>query len=166
MPIKRILKHLNIGPRDVRRAFPRTALQKITEAIRIGELQHTGQVRFMVEDALGLLTLFKNTSARERALEVFSRLRIWDTEHNNGVLIYLLLADKDVEIIVDRGASSRIPEKTWQDICQKIEVSFSQGFFIEGVLEGIETTNQVLTAYFPRTSSQVINDLPDQPVVL
>ena len=103
MGIKRIGKHLLEHRSRVRRIFPPKVLATIEQAIKAGEATHSGQIRFVVEGALDGAPLFRNQSARERALDVFSHLRIWDTAHNNGVLIYLLLADRDVEIVADRG---------------------------------------------------------------
>src|ERR1700743_1401641 len=117
MGIRRISKHLLLHRRHARRLFPRKTLAAIEQAIMAGEATHSGQVRFVVEGALDGVPLFRNQSARERALDVFSHLRIWDTEHNNGVLIYLLLADRKVEIIADRGIDARVADAGWQAIC-------------------------------------------------
>ena len=104
--------------------FPQAALDLIEQAIKAGEATHSGQVRFVVEGALDGKPLFSGQSGRERALDIFSRLRIWDTAHNNGVLIYLLLADRDVEIIADRGIDAKVGAAGWEKICKAMEADF------------------------------------------
>src|SRR5213076_1527978 len=118
MNIRRIGRHLLEYRWRVRRIFPPQVLSAIEQAIRAGETTHSGQVRFVVEGALDGRPLFKNQPARERALDIFSQLRIWDTEHNNGVLIYLLLADRNVEIVADRGIDARVGKAGWENICR------------------------------------------------
>ena len=127
MDFKRVLRHLFTGPLAVRGAFPATALTAIEHAIAQSEFGNHGEIRFAVEPALDMLPLVRATSARERAIEVFSQLRVWDTEYNNGVLIYLLLADHDVEIVADRGIDARVGSKKWEVICRQMETSFRQG---------------------------------------
>ena len=121
MGIKRIGRHLLEHRWRVRRIFPPKALARIEQAIKAGEATHSGQVRFVVEGALDGAPLFRNQPARERALDVFSQLRIWDTVHNNGVLIYLLLADRDVEIVADRGIDAKVGADGWEKICREME---------------------------------------------
>src|ERR1700749_5330357 len=124
MGIARIGKHL-LEPRwRARRLFPPRVLAAIEQAIRTGETTHSGQVRFVVEGALDGTPLFRDQPARERAIDIFSQLRIWDTAHNNGVLIYLLLADRDVEIVADRGIDTHIGAAGWQKICAAMEADF------------------------------------------
>ena len=103
---------------QVSRAFPRKTLIAIEQTVKASETAHAGEIRFVVEGALHSTPLLDGQSARERALEVFSQLRIWDTEHNNGVLIYLLLADRDVEIVADRGIHSKLGTREWETICR------------------------------------------------
>ena len=137
MGIKRIGKHLLEHRWRVRRIFPPQTLALIEQTIKAGEATHSGQVRFAVEGALDGKPLFKNQSARERALDIFSQLRIWDTAHNNGVLIYLLLADRQVEIIADRGIDAKVGAAGWQKICTAMETDFKAGNFSGGVIKGI-----------------------------
>jgi uncharacterized membrane protein len=165
MGIKRIGKHLLEHQWRVRRIFPRKVLAEIEKAIKAGEASHSGQVRFVVEGALDGKPLFRNQSARERALDVFSRLRVWDTAHNNGVLIYLLLADRDVEIIADRGIDAKVGAAGWENICREMEAEFKAGNFERGVIAGIEAVSRQLAAHFPRRGAGE-NELPDAPVVL
>src|SRR6201984_3139620 len=132
MRIKRTAKHLIEHHWRARRIFTRPVRAGIEQAIKTGEATHSGQVRFVVEGALDGAPLFRDQSARERALDVFAHLRIWDTEHNNGVLIYLLLADRKVEIIADRGIDARVGARGWQDICRTMETDFRAGQFEAG----------------------------------
>jgi uncharacterized membrane protein len=125
MNMKRILGHLWMAPRAVRRAFPAEAMERITGAIRESERRHRGQVRFAVESALDWHRLMQGMQAPERALELFARLGVWDTAENNGVLIYLLLADRDVEIVADRGVHQRVGADGWARICQAMEQCFA-----------------------------------------
>ena len=165
MRIKRTAKHLIEHHWRARRIFTRQGLARIEQAIKAGEATHAGQVRFVVEGSLDGVPLFRDQSARERALDVFSHLRIWDTEHNNGVLIYLLLADRRVEIIADRGIDAREGEAGWQAICRSMEAEFREGRFEAGAIKGIEAVSRELAKYFPPQSPQR-NELPDAPVVI
>ena len=165
MGIKRIGKHLLEHRWRVRRIFPPEALAVIERTIKEGEATHSGQVRFAVEGALDGKPLFKDQSARERALDIFSQLRIWDTAHNNGVLIYLLLADHDVEIVADRGIDAKVGTAGWEKICKSMETDFRAGNFAGGVVKGIQAVSQQLTAHFPRHRAGP-NELPDKPVVI
>jgi uncharacterized membrane protein len=165
MNIKRLGQHLLLNRARVRRAFPRSALAEIEAAIKASEARHAGQIRFVVEGALDGRPLLAGQSARERALDVFSHLRIWDTEHNSGVLIYLLLADRDVEIVADRGIDAKVGAERWREICARMESEFRQGRFKSGVLEGIAEVTADLAAHFPPRGPHR-NELPDPPVVL
>ncbi len=165
MNFTRILRHLMTGPVVVRRAFPEAALMAIEQAIKQSEMTHAGEICFVVEPALDTLPLFKEQPARERAIEVFSQLRVWDTERNNGVLIYLLLADHDVEIVADRGIDVRVGHEKWEAICRLMEASFREGQFKSGVLASIHAIGDHLKEYFPvHPGGQ--NELPDRPVIL
>lgn len=165
MSWERIGRHLLGNRARVRKAFPPAALAAIEQAIKISETRHAGQIRFVVEGALDGKPLFHHQSARHRAIDLFSQLRIWDTEHNNGVLIYLLLADRDVEIVVDRGIDARVGSAGWETICRMMEDEFRAGRFEQGVVKGIAAVTQHLQVHFPRDGAQP-NELPDAPVVL
>jgi uncharacterized membrane protein len=165
MRIRRIGRHLLEHRWRVRRIFPRSVLAAIEQAIKAGEAMHSGQVRFVVEGALDGKPLFRDQPARERALDIFSHLRIWDTAHNNGVLIYLLLADHQVEIVADRGIDARVGAAGWQKICADMETDFRAGDFESGVIKGIEAVSRQLAAHFPRHGAGR-NELPDAPVVI
>jgi uncharacterized membrane protein len=165
MGIKRIGKHLVEHRWRVRRIFPPQVLTLIEQAIKAGETTHSGQVRFVVEGALDGAPLFRDQPARDRAIDIFSQLRIWDTAHNNGVLIYLLLADRDVEIIADRGIDAKVGAAGWEKICRSMEADFKAGNFAGGVIKGIAAVSQQLAAHFPKHGAGP-NELPDAPVVL
>ena len=165
MGIKRIGKHLLEHHWRVRRVFPPDVLARIELAIKEGETTHAGQVRFVVEGALDGSPLFRDQPARARALDVFSHLRIWDTAHNNGVLIYLLLADRDVEIVADRGIDAKVGSDGWETICRAMEADFRAGRFEPGVIRGVDAVSRQLAAHFP-PDGPPRNELPDQPVVL
>ncbi|ADE11753.1 TPM domain-containing protein [Sideroxydans lithotrophicus] len=166
MNIKRIVKHLSTGHTVARRVFPRAALDNIRRTIAEVEQTHAGQIRFAVESALELKPLLAGQSARERAIEVFSSLRVWDTEHNNGVLIYLLLADRDVEIVADRGVHIKLGPAVWEAVCREMESAFRQGEFEEGVIAGIRRVGAHLAQHYPQSGANKINELPDQPFLI
>src|SRR5579859_6320124 len=165
MGIGRIGKHLLEHHWRARRVFPKQVLDLIGQAIKAGEATTSGQVRFVVEGALDGKPLFQGQSARERAFDIFSHLRIWDTAHNNGVLIYLLLADRKVEIVADRGIDAKIGAAGWQKICALMEADFRSGNFSGGVIKGIAAVSRELAAHFPRDGANP-NELPDAPVVM
>lgn len=159
------MRHLSSGRSAVRRAFPPHTLDVIERAIHETEAMHTGQLRFAVEPALDVKLLLAGRTARERAVEVFSELRVWDTEYNNGVLIYLLLADHDVEIIADRGVHAKLGQAVWEEICHEMELAFRDGQFEQGVLAGIRSVGRHLASHYPHAGEKP-NELPDQPVLL
>jgi uncharacterized membrane protein len=165
MGIGRIGKHLLAHRWGVRKHFPPGVMTAIERAIRTAEATHSGQVVFAVEGALDGVPLFHNQPARERALDVFANLRIWDTARNNGILIYLLLADRDVEIVADRAIHARVGAAVWKTICAAMEAEFKQGRFEAGVVRGIEAVSQQLAKHFPEQRDG-LNELPDAPVVI
>jgi uncharacterized membrane protein len=165
MRIKRIGKHLIEHRWRVRRIFTPQVLGQIEQAIKAGEATHSGQIRFVVEGALDGAALFRDQPARERALDIFSHLRIWDTAHNNGVLVYLLLADRDVEIVADRGIDAKVGRAGWEKICRDMEAEFKTGNFGGGVIRGIAAVSRQLAAHFP-PEAHPRNELPDRPVVI
>lgn len=161
----RILRHLFMPYWLVRRYFPRSVLADIERAISASELAHMGELRFAVESGLDIGPLMRGQSAWERALDVFSQLRVWDTEHNSGVLVYLLLADRDVEIVADRGINAKVGDAEWQRISRMMEEAFREGKFEQGVLAGIAEISALLVRHFPAETVNP-NELPDRPVVL
>ena len=165
MSIARIGKHLLHHHWWKKKYFPPTVLAAIETAIKAGEATHAGQVRFVVEGALDGAPLFYGQSARDRALDLFGQLRIWDTAHQNGVLIYLLLADRDFEIVADRGIDARVGTDRWEKICVAMEADFKTRNFEAGAIKGIEAVSRELATYFPRSGGEP-NELPDAPVVI
>jgi uncharacterized membrane protein len=165
MGIKRIGKHLLAHRWRLRQLFPPGVLAAIEQAIKTGETTHAGQVRFVVEGALDGAPLFRDQSARQRAIDIFAQLRIWDTAHNNGVLIYLLLADRQVEIVADRGIDAKVGSAGWEKICRAMQAEFKAGHFERGVIEGIAAVSQQLAKYFPAQGAGR-NELPDAPLMI
>ena len=161
----RLGRHIVTDHWSARRAFPPEAMKRIEHAIAEGERHHTGQVRFVVEGALPMGQLVRGETPRERAIDVFARLRIWDTEENSGVLVYLLLADRDVEIVADRGIHRKVGDEAWKAICRAMESAFRDRRFQEGAVDGIDAINSLLAQHFPRTKPGP-NELPDRPIVL
>jgi uncharacterized membrane protein len=163
--LRRLLRHLVMDRGDLHRMLPPAALARIEKVIGEGEARHAGQVCFAVEAALPVSRVWQGTTPRQRALEAFSLLRVWDTEHNDGVLIYVLLADRDVEIVADRGIHAKVGDAAWTGICQAMEKSFRAGRYGEAVEEGVHAVSDLLARHSPRTSGDR-NEIPDRPVVL
>lgn len=151
---------------SVRRAFPPAQLQAITDAITAGERRHGGQVMFAVEADLALAALWQGITAQQRAEQAFAQLRTWDTEHNNGVLIYLLLADHAIELVADRGLRGRIGEAQWQAICAHMQQRLREGALQEGVLLAIEEVSSLLAGHYPPVPGSQDDGLPDTPQML
>lgn len=165
MDFNRIARHLFTTRWQVARAFPQLTKIAIEHEIKASEAVHDGEIRFVVEGALDGAPLFKGQAARERALDLFSQLRIWDTEHNNGLLVYVLLADRAVEIVADRGIHARVGAREWENVCRTMEHAFGQGHYEAGVVSGIRAVTQHLVKHFPAAGAGR-NELPDNPVVL
>lgn len=162
----RTLRHLLTSRHAVRRAFPEATLARIEQAVHAGEQSHDGELRFAVEAGLELPALLADETPRERALEVFSMLRVWDTARNNGVLVYVLYADRDVEIVADRGYNGRAAEEEWRAVCGHMRSHFAAGRFEQGALEGIAAASAVMARHFPLTGGRSVDELPDRPAVL
>lgn len=165
MNIKRIAKHLLMTDWQAKKCFPPATLSAIEKAIKASEAQHAGEIRFVVEAALDGAPLFKQQSAKARAIDVFSHLRIWDTEHNNGLLIYVLLAEHAVEIVADRGISAKVEQQDWQTICRAMESDFKHGNFKGGVVMGIASVTQHLEKHFP-IGDKDKNELSNAPLLM
>ena len=165
MSFARALRHLFAPPWLVRRAFARDALERIEAAVHASEKLHGAELRFAVEVALEVLPVLRGLTPSARALEVFSMLRVWDTEANSGVLIYLQLVDRDIEIVADRGIAVRIAQPEWEAICHRMEEAFRGGRYEEGVLAGITEVSALLAQHFP-AGERNPDELPDRPVLL
>jgi len=165
MNILRILRHLLTPGWLSHRRFPAASMARIESAIALAEAAHHGEIRVAVETALELMPLLRGQTARERALEVFAQQRVWDTEANNGVLIYLLLSDRDMEIVADRGVARRVDARVWEDLCREMEMRFRAGAWEGGMLHAVDAVSRQLAVLYPRTKEDV-NELTDRPVRL
>lgn len=149
----------------MRKIFPPAVLQRIADAVRASERKHSGELRFAVEGGLDLPDLVRGVSARARAVELFSRLRVWDTEQNSGVLIYIQLADRHIEILADRGIAARVAQAEWDSICRECEAAFRREDYEHGLLNAVSRISILLVRHFPAAASNP-DELPDQPVIL
>jgi uncharacterized membrane protein len=165
MDLLRTLKHLLLPDQWLRKDFESGALDAIEAAIRGSEIRHDGELRFVIEATLPLGSLLSQQTARERALDLFSALRVWDTEHNSGVLIYVQLLDRRVEIVADRGINARVAPDYWQAVCARMESAFRAGRFAEGALAAVSEVTDELTRHFPAHTANP-NELPDRPLML
>ena len=163
--VRRLFRHLSCDYWTVRRAFPAAVLDRIEARVATEEQRHDGEIRFAVEAALPLRDYFAGMTARDRAVQLFSRLRVWDTEHNAGVLIYVLLADRRVEIVADRGIHARVGTQAWETICGEMQRAFGAGRFEQGALLGIGAISDLIATHFPPRPDNP-NELPDRPVVV
>jgi uncharacterized membrane protein len=161
----RWFKHLFTSPWTWRRAFPKATLDAIEAAIRQSETHHSGEIRFAIETSLAPAWAWRGMSGRERAVEMFSHLRVWDTADNSGVLVYLLLADHDIQIVADRGIAARVNQAQWDAVARAMEAAFRQGEFERGALEGIRQIDALLTLHFPSTANNP-DELADRPVII
>jgi hypothetical protein len=162
---RRLGRHFLTDHLTGRRKFSANGLKRVEGAIAAGERMHEGQVRFAVEASLPLAQVFRGLQPRARALQLFGQLGVWDTEHNNGVLVYVLLADRDVEIVADRGINRRVSQDAWEAVCRAMEHAFGEGRFEEGAIDGVTAIGDILAQHFPR-SAPGPNELPDTAVVL
>jgi hypothetical protein len=161
--VSRVLRHVFLPPWMAQRPFPRAALRAIEEAIRASERRHRGEIRFAAEGPLPFTHL--RLSTRQRARQVFAQLDIWDTEENTGVLIYVQLVDRRIEIVADRGIVARVAQPEWDAICRAMESRFRRHDYLAGALEAIEGATRLLERHFPARGANP-NELPDKPVVL
>lgn len=162
----RFWRHLLAGARSTRRHFPASVLADIEAATKRCESLHAGEIRFIVEAGLPLASVVAGVTPRQRAVELFAHYGVWDTEHRNGVLIYVLLADRDVEIVADRGvADGKVPAGEWEACCRIMEQHYAAGGFSAGSVAGIEAVAAVLAKY-PPERADVGNELPDAPIVI
>ena len=160
--IARLWRHL-VAPSSSR-LFPAASLERIARAVAEGEARHTGETCFAVESSLPLRAVLAGMQARERAIEAFSRLRVWDTAANNGVLLYLLLADHRIEIVADRGLQGRVSDAQWRGVCGMMEERLRAGDAEAAVVQGIAAASRLIAEHYPRTADAPDeNELPDLP---
>lgn len=163
----RIWRHRWIDETEVRRALPEAVMQRLTGRVAASERRHSGEIRICVEAGLPMSYLWRHAPARERAVMLFGKLRVWDTAHNNGVLIYLLLAEHAIEIVADRGIHSHVDDAEWAAMAQRMSAAFREGRFEDGLTQALEEISALLVEHFPLGAGDVdVNELPDEPVVL
>ena len=165
MKLGRIARHLLVPHWVALRPFPASVLGRIESAIGGSEVKHNGELRFAVEGGLHVASLWRGQSPRGRAIELFAQLRVWDTERNSGVLIYVQLVDRTIEIVADRGINARVSQASWDEICRRMEAAFRRGQFEQGTLAAIDEVTALLARYFPAAGANP-NELPDKPLVL
>ena len=157
----RLLKHRWFDERDTRRALDTDALRRIEQRVAASEQRHSGEIRVCVEAGLPLSYLWRRASARDRAVAMFGKLRVWDTEHNNGVLIYLLLAERAIEVVADRGLSQQVPAELWTEVIARMRDAFRQGAFESGLNTAIDEIDAQLHRHYPLAEGQANpNELP------
>jgi uncharacterized membrane protein len=169
MKIGRLLRHVAATHWRTRMLFPSAALDAIEQAIARVEHAHSGEIRFAVETALTPWHVWNDVAPRARAWDVFAHLRVWDTEHNNGVLLYVQLADRNVEIVADRGFQGRVSPAEWETVCRLMEGHFRAGRFQIGSVAGVEAVGALLARHYPAPAgrpSGAGNELPDRPTLL
>jgi uncharacterized membrane protein len=169
MRLGRLLRHVVATHWRTRMLFPASTLDAIEETIGRAERTHGGEIRFAIETSLTPLHVLADLTPRARALEVFAQLRVWDTEANNGVLIYVQLADHSVEIVADRGVARRVGQPEWEGVCRMMEEHFRAGRFKIGSIAGVDAVGALLARHFPAQAlrqSAADNELPDRPTLL
>jgi uncharacterized membrane protein len=163
----RIWRHRWTDEAAVRRVLSADVMQRLAARVAASERRHSGEVRICVEAGLPMSYLWRHAPPRERAVTLFGKLRVWDTEHNNGVLIYLLLAEHAIEIVADRGIDSRVDDAEWAAMAQRMGAAFREGRFEDGLTQALEEMSALLVAHFPLAEDEAdTNELPDEPVVL
>ena len=164
--LKRLLHHRWLDEGDTRRAIPTDLVERLMRRVTASEQRHSGEVRICVEASLPSSYIWRNATARERAVMMFSKLRVWDTVHNNGVLIYLMLAEHAIEIVADRGLNEKVSPAQWQAIAQTMSQAFKHQQYEDGLTQALEEVSALLVAHYPvATGSTRRNELPDTPVL-
>ncbi|WP_367847968.1 TPM domain-containing protein [Rhodoferax sp. WC2427] len=164
---QRLVKHCWLDVADARRAVPADALERLTQRVSASEQRHTGEIRICIEASLPLSYLRRRAPARERAVMLFGKLRVWDTAHNNGVLVYLLLADHAIELVADRGLNERVSPAEWQAMVAHLGTALQAGQYEKGLTTALEEVSAVLVRHFPLLPGGVrANELPNAPVLV
>jgi hypothetical protein len=162
--IKRLFRHRWLDEDDTRRAIPPDLVERLKERVAASERRHTGEVRIYVEAGLPFSYIWRGATARERAVAMFGKLRVWDTEQNNGVLVYLLLAEHAIEIVADRGVDRHVGHEGWQQVVRHMGDAFRAGRFEDGLTQALEEVSAILVRHFPASGANA-NELPDEPVL-
>ncbi len=161
--IARILRHRWVDEHDARRALGDAALHRLEERVKASERRHSGEIRVCVEAGLPLSYLWRELKARDRAVTLFGKMRVWDTEHNNGVLIYLLLAEHAIEIVADRGLARRVTKADWDPLLAGMKEAFRAGRFEQGLAQAVDAVDALLAQHFPLAPGEANpNELPDR----
>ena len=164
--LRRLLQHRLLDQADTHKAIPPDMVTRLTQRVAASERRHTGEIRVCVEASLPTSYVLRRATARERAVAQFGKLRVWDTEHNNGVLVYLLLAERAIEIVADRGLARRVEAGEWQRIVQRMGSAFRDRRYEDGLTQALEEVSALLVQHFPATEGEVrANELPDEPVL-
>ena len=168
--LPRIWKHRWLDSRAAARALPPEALARLAALVAQSETTHTGEIRIAIEGGLPLSYLRRQASPRERAMTLFGKLRVWDTEHNNGVLIYLLLAEHSIEIVADRGLARQVPQPAWDALAKQLGAALRSGHTADGLLQALADVSALLERHFPRDLTRAEqpqrNELPDAPFIV
>lgn len=162
----RLWQHLSYAPRQTRRLFPPAELLRLTDDIAHSELQHRGELKLVIEGSYTTTQLLADLQSRARAIELFGRYQVWDTEDNTGVLIYLLLAEHRIEIVADRGIARQVPQTQWDAICSEMQQALAQGKYIDGLRAGMLRITALLAQHFPAGAVDNPNELCDAPIIL
>lgn len=163
--LSRLLRHLRVDHRDLRRCFPDALLRQVEARVGAAEAGHGAELRVALEPSLGLADVWRRMTPRQRALEVFGSLRVWDTEGNNGVLLYVLLADRAVEIVADRAAARAIGDDQWREVARVLADAYRRADWAGGTLAAIDRINALLAQAFP-AGERNPDELPNRPVRL
>ena len=166
----RVLRHRSLDLRDTQRAIPPDMVDRLMARVAASEQRHTGEIRICVEASLPSSYIWRGASARERAVMMFSKLRVWDTARNNGVLVYLMLADHAIELVADRGIAAHVPDRHWQDMVARMAGAFRDGRYEDGLTQALEEVSAVLVEHFPAVDATGApqanpNELPDAPLL-
>jgi hypothetical protein len=162
----RILKHRWLDETDVRRVLDAGAIERLRDRVHASERLHSGEIRICIESGLPLSYLLRDATPRERAITMFGKLRVWDTEHDNGVLIYLLLAERAIEIVADRGLNRHMSADDWHALVRRMAGDFRAGRYEEGLAKAVDEVGALLQRHFPLAEgARNPNELPDEPIV-
>lgn len=164
--IGRVLRHRWGDDTSLRRAMPPELLQRLEQRVAASERRHTGEIRIYVEAGLPNSYLWRDATPRERAISVFGKLRVWDTEENNGVLVYLLLAEHAIEVVADRGLARHVDAARWQEVVAHMREAFAAGRFEDGLTQALDEVSALLVEHFPlREGEAGVDELPNAPVL-
>jgi uncharacterized membrane protein len=162
----RLARNLFSGWFIMRQRFPAAVLQEIASTVAAGERRHRGEIRVAIEARLAPGDVLAGVTPHQRAEQLFAHLRVWNTEHNNGVLLYVLLAEHAIEIVADRGIAAHVGTDEWTAICESMRTRFAGGQWREGMLDGVQSANALLARHYPGDGGTHVSELPDEPIIL